>query len=443
MKKNFNSKTNVNDELLSFIDNSPNCFFAVKNLSNLLEENNFNRLYENEHWNLKKGCNYYITRNDSSLIAFKVPSDDFIGFQIIASHSDSPALKIKPNAEIVIENQYTKLNVEKYGGMVLAPWFDRPLSVAGRVVIDDENTLISKLINIDEDLLIIPNLAIHMNRQINEGYTFNVQKDLLPLLGDSGAYNSFMDLIAKQAGTTKDKIISTDLFLYVRTKGTYIGIDKKYLASARLDDLQCAFASIKGLIQATPGKSIALSCIYDNEEVGSTSKQGAASTFLKDIIKRINLSFNKNEEDYFTEIASSFMVSADNAHGVHPNHTDKSDPVNRPYLNGGIVIKYSANQKYTTDAVSSAIFKKICEKVDVPYQTFVNRSDMLGGSTLGNISTSQVAIDTVDIGLPMLAMHSSYETAGSKDTEYLIKAATCLYSSHIQSEKGMKSIVFK
>lgn len=424
----------INRELLDFLDHSPNAFFAVANMKAELEAAGFERLYEGELWKLSAGHNYYVTRNDSALIAFRIPKKDFTGFQIMASHSDSPVFKIKPNAEIEVDKKYLKLNVEKYGGMLCAPWFDRPLSAAGRVVVRTKDGVATRLVNIDRDLMIIPNLAIHMNRAVNDGYAYNIQQDMLPLLGSTDARDAFARLIADAAGADVSDILDTDLFLYNRMKGTILGINNEFICSGRLDDLQCAFASLKGFLAAEPKESAAVHCVLDNEEVGSGTKQGAASTFLKDTLHRINAGLGRTEEEYLTAVASGFTVSADNAHSIHPNQPDKADPTNRPVMNGGIVIKYSANQKYTTDAVSGAIFREICRHAEVPFQTFANRSDMLGGSTLGNISSTQAAFNTVDIGLPQLAMHSSYETAGCRDTAYLIEAARVLFSSAVKGK---------
>ena len=420
----------ISRELLSFLDKSPNAFFAVHNMKQMLEDAGFTALKETERWKILPGGSYYVTRNDSALIAFKIPeTSDITGFQIMASHCDSPVFKIKPEAEITVENAYVKLNVEKYGGMLCAPWLDRPLSAAGRVIVRTESGIATRLVNIDRDLLIIPNLAIHMNREVNDGYKFNAQVDMLPLFCEAGEEkNRFVKLVAEEAGVGTEQILDMDLYLYSRMKGTFLGPDDEFIASGRLDDLQCAFASLKGILECTPETSVAVHCVLDNEEVGSGSKQGAAGTFLSDTIRRINLVLGGTEEDLMCRMASSFMVSADNAHAVHPNHADKTDPTNRPVLNHGIVIKYSANQKYTTDAVSGAIFREICRKAGVPYQTFANRSDMIGGSTLGNISQSQLSLSTVDVGLPQLAMHSPFETAGTKDTAYLIRAAQVLFS---------------
>lgn len=423
----------VNKALLQFLDHSPNAFYAVANMQKELENAGFTRLYEGCPWTLSGGHGYYVTRNDSAIIAFRIPEGEYRGFQIMASHCDSPVFKIKTNAEIVVDNSYVKLNVEKYGGMLCAPWLDRPLSVAGRVIVQTEEGIATKLVNVDRDLLIIPNVAIHMNRQVNDGYAFNAQVDMLPLFCEQGEEkNQFMQLIADEAGVQVEDILDTDLFLYDRMKGTTLGLHGEFIASGRLDDLQCAFASLKGFLAAELKQSIAVHCVYDNEEVGSGTKQGAASTFLKDTLQRISRAMGRSEEQYLMSIASSFMVSADNAHAVHPNHAEKADPTNRPYMNRGIVIKYSANQKYTTDGVSGAVMRAICKKAEVPYQTFTNRSDMLGGSTLGNISQAQVALNTVDVGLPQLAMHSPYETAGARDTAYLIEAARVLFSSSFE-----------
>ncbi len=424
---------NINNELISFLDNSPVSFFAVKNMCETLKKEGYTRLYEGQAWELEAGKGYYVTRNDSAVIAFRIPKKDYTGFQMMASHCDSPVFKIKTNAEITIDNSYVKLNVEKYGGMICSPWLDRPLSVAGRIVVSTEDGIMTKLVNVDRDLMIIPNLAIHMNREVNDGYKFNAQVDMLPLFCEKGEEKDvFLKLIAEEAGVKAEDILDTDLFLYNRMKGTKLGLNNEFISSGRLDDLQCAFASLQGFLKAQPQDSVAVHCVYDNEEVGSGTKQGAASTFLKDTLHRINNAFGKSEDEYLMSIAKSFLVSADNAHAVHPNHPEKSDPTNRPYLNKGIVIKYSANQKYTTDAISGAVMRAICKKADVPYQTFTNRSDMLGGSTLGNISQNQVALNTVDIGLPQLAMHSPYETAGAKDTAYLAEAAKVLFSSSIE-----------
>ena len=418
----------ISKELMDFIKDSPTAFHVVKNFSTMLEKAGFIKLNERNKWKIEQGGKYYVTRNDSSIIAFQVPDNmDFYNFQIAAAHSDSPAFKIKENPEMSVNGAYVKLNVERYGGMILSTWFDRPLSVAGRMIVRKNGKILEKLVNIDRDLVMIPSLAIHMNRDINGGYHYNVQKDMLPLYSGSGEKGNFMRMMAEEAEVRPEDILGHDLFLYNRMPGTIWGSRNEFVSSPRLDDLQCAFASLEGFLQADKKKNIAVHCVLDNEEVGSTTKQGAASTFLKDVLFRINLALGGDQESYLMALAESFMISADNAHALHPNYTDKADPVNRPVMNGGIVIKYNANQKYCTDGISTAIFKELCREADVPYQTFVNRSDIAGGSTLGNISNTQAAINTVDIGLPQLAMHSAYETAGVKDTESLIRAAKVFY----------------
>lgn len=416
------------EKLLDFIRKSPTAFQAVDEMQKRLTENGFEVLSEKEYWKLVSGGKYLVTRNHSALIAFCIPEEDSRAFHIMASHSDSPSFKVKENPEIKVDNSYVKLNVEKYGGMLMAPWFDRPLSVAGRVIIRGKEGLEERLVNIERDLVMIPNLAIHMNREANSGVTYNPQKDLLPLFAAENTERTLLEFIADQAEVKKEEIISHDLFLYNRMPGTIWGADREFVSSARLDDLQCAFASMEGLLRSKHQNFIAVHCVLDNEEVGSGTKQGAASTFLKDTLLRINMGLERTYEEYLMTLAGSFMVSADNAHALHPNYADKTDPTNHPILNKGIVIKYNANQKYCTDAVSAAEFRELCVKADVPYQTFVNRSDIAGGSTLGNISNTQVPMNTVDIGLPQLAMHSPYETAGVRDTEYLVRVAAELFA---------------
>lgn len=418
-------------KLFTFIEKSPSPFHAIENMKQELEGQGYIQLLEGSAWKLEEGGNYYVIRNSSAIIAFRIPKRDFLGFQIMASHSDSPSFRIKEYPEMEVENHYVKLNVEKYGGMLCAPWLDRPLSVAGRLVIREGNRLVTKLVNVDRDLCMIPNLAIHMNREANEGYKYNAQKDMLPLYGCESAKGTFMARVAEAAGVEEEDIVGNDLFLYNRMKGSVWGASEEYISIGRLDDLQCAFASLQAFLQAADGESIPVHCVFDNEEVGSSTKQGAGSTFLFDTLLRINESLGRTSSQYRQALASSFMLSADNAHGVHPNQPDKACPTNRPYPNGGVVIKFSANQKYTTDGMAAAIFTQLCERAKVPYQTYVNRSDILGGSTLGNISETQVSVNTIDIGLAQLAMHSPYETGGAKDTDYLIRVAKEFYQSSV------------
>lgn len=429
------------EELFQFIENSPSCFHAIETIRKKLNAEGFIELVEGRSWQIEKGKKYYVTRNLSSIIAFKIPENDFKNFHIVASHSDSPTFKIKENAEIEVNNKYVKLNTEKYGGMICSTWFDRPLSIAGRILVKEGKLVKTHLVNIDKDLVIIPNLAIHMNRAVNDGYKYNAQIDMLPLYGDNTSKGSLMKTVAQSVGVEEDSILGTDLFLYNRMRGTKIGANSEYISSPRLDDLECAYASLSAFLSETNSNSASVYCVFDNEEVGSGTKQGADSTLLYDVLRRINMCLGNSEEDYYKLIASSFMVSADNAHALHPNYSDKSDPTNKVYINDGIVIKYNANQKYTTDAVSASIFKSICDSVNVPYQTFTNRSDILGGSTLGNISNAHVSLNTIDIGLAQLAMHSTYETAGAKDVTYLIDALKAFYNTSIEQVEDGQYII--
>lgn len=418
-------------ELFSFIEQSPTAFHAIDCMKERLLSEGYIQLLEGNDWTLEPGKGYFVIRNGSAILAFRLPGQTPVGFQIMASHSDSPMFKVKENPEMEAEGHYVRLNVEKYGGMLCAPWFDRPLSVAGRLIVQTPDGIRQVLCDVGRDLVMIPNLAIHMNRQANDGVKVEVQKTLLPLYGDETAKGTFLSLIAESAGVAREDIVASDLFVYNRMPGTVWGASREYMSIGRLDDLQCAFASLKAFLAAETKDSIPVHCVFDNEEVGSGTKQGAASTFLLDTLTRICESLGLSGAQYRRMLASSMMISADNAHAVHPNYPEKACPTNRPYMNEGIVIKYSANQKYTTDAISAALFIKICEKAGAKVQTFVNHSDVPGGSTLGNISGTQVALHTVDIGLAQLAMHSPYETAGVKDTDTLIQAAKVFFESSI------------
>lgn len=419
---------NRSEKLIKFIENSPSAFHAIEELKKIAQAEGYIVLKENEEWKLENDGKYIVTRNDSSLMAIHLPSDSEIaGFHIVASHSDSPTFKIKENPEMKVEDQYIKLNTEGYGGMISNTWLDRPLSVAGRVTIKQNGKIVSKLVNINKDLLVIPNVAIHMNRTVNSSMEYNAQTDMLPLFGQVGSKKHFMDMVAKAAGVKTDDILGHDLFLYVRDKGRVIGGNGEYILSPRLDDLQCAFSSMIALMESIPQSFINICAVFDNEEVGSGTRQGADSTFLSDILYRIQEALGKSESWLRQKIADSLLISADNAHAVHPNHPEKADPTNRPYLNGGIVIKYHGSQKYTTDAYTAAEMKELCKEAGVPFQTFTNRSDLVGGSTLGNISTAHVSLPSVDIGLPQLAMHSAVETAGIMDTEAAINMMKTFY----------------
>lgn len=416
----------ITRDMLKFIEESPSSFHAAKQLEQMLEQAGFQKLSEEDDFCLERGKGYYVTRNASSVIAFMIPKGKIRGFHISAAHSDSPCLKLKETPEMVVEEQYLKLNVERYGGMIHSSWLDRPLSIAGRVVVKEKEKLVSKLISISRDLLVIPNLAIHMNREINNKFEYNPQTDLLPLYGMAEEKGSLLKLLANESGVKEEELLGSDLYLYLREKGRIFGAEEEFVLSPRLDDLQSAYACMKAMTESHPTEYMNVCAVFDNEEIGSGTKQGADSTFLPDILKRIMTALGEKAE-YRKKLASSFLISADNAHAVHPNHPEKADPTNRPYLNGGIVIKHHGSQKYATDAYSAAVMKDICMRARVPYQTYHNRSDIPGGSTLGNILNAQVSVNTVDIGLPQLAMHSACETAGTKDTAYLIKAMKTFY----------------
>ena len=418
---------NYVEGLFSFIDKSPSPFHAIEAMKEMLTEAGFIEVQENKSWELKKGGSYFVVRNDSAIIAFQLPNEEVKGFHMVASHSDSPSFKIKENAELTLDKAYTKLNVEKYGGMIMSSWFDRPLSVAGRVYVHAEQGIEKRMIHFDEDLLVIPNLAIHMNREVNNGVKYSAQTDMCPVLSTTADKTQFATLLSEKAGVNAEDVLGQDLYLYTRQKGLVVGADKDMIMSPRLDDLECAYGSMQALIESTPDKFVNICTVLDNEEVGSGTRQGADSDFLYSTLKRIVYAMGGNEETYMQTVAESFLISADNAHAIHPNHPEKADPTNRPVLNGGIVIKYSGNQKYTSDAFSGSVMKKLCMDADVPYQVFYNHSDVLGGSTLGNISTAHVSVASVDIGLPQLAMHSAVETAGVKDVEYLIKGLKEFY----------------
>ncbi len=412
---------------LSFIDRSVSCFHVIENMEKKLLESGFLKLDEKDAWKLKAGKSYYVTRAGSSLAAFKIPSGEWTGFHIAASHSDSPSFKLKTNPEMKVEDKYLRLNTEGYGGMIYSTWFDRCLSVAGRLVCKEADGLKSVNVNMDEDLLVIPSLAIHMNREANKGMEFNPQTDLLPLMGCSGAKGSLFKRLSEQTKVKEADILGSDLFLYVREKGKLAGMEKELMIAPRLDDLECVYASMEAIADTQPESYCSMCVVFNNEEVGSLTRCGAASTFLKDTLERIGESLGKSKSDYLRLLADSFVISADNAHALHPNRPEKADPENRPVLNGGIVIKHHGSQKYATDAYSEAVMKSLCQKAQVPYQDYHNRSDIPGGSTLGNISTGQVSIPTVDIGLPQLAMHSAVETAGSRDVGYLVQVLKKFY----------------
>lgn len=422
-------------KLFRFLDESPTCYHAAANAKAALTAAGAVELRESEQWKLEKGTLYIVERGDSALVAFRVPEGPLHGFLMAASHSDSPTFKVRETAEAASVGNTLRLSVEPYGGGVWRGWLDRPLSVAGRVMIRQGDRLVSRLVNIDRDLLVIPGVAIHMDRSVNKGAELNPAVDLLPLLGCGKEPGTFRKLIAEAAGVREEHLLSTELFLYPRTKAVQTGLNGEFIVSPRLDDLQCVFGCLEGFLAAKPGGSLPVLAVFNNEEVGSNTRQGADSTFLTDVLERIAHGCGLDSEAWKAAVANSFMVSADNAHAIHPAHPEYADKGEFPVLGGGIVIKYNANQRYTTDAVSGAVFQAICQEAGVPVQRYSNRADLPGGSTLGNISTAHLSVPTVDIGLPQLAMHSVCETAGAADTDHLVKAMTAYFSRDFHRDR--------
>lgn len=407
--------------LCGFLDAGKSVFHVVANLSSIMESSGYTRLSEGDEWKLAPGGKYYLTRGGTAMIAFRIPDGTPKGFLMSASHSDRPSFKVKENGELT--GKYTRLTTEKYGGMLMGPWLDRPLSVAGRVMVETLDGVQAKLIDIDRDLMLMPNLAIHMNRNANDGYACNPCTDTIPLMGGADAKGKFAQLLEQEAG---GKILGHDLYLYIRQKASVWGLEEEFLSAAALDDLECVWGCTQGFLNAGESGSVPVLCVFDCEEVGSHSVQGAASRLLLDTLERICQSMGWS---IHRMLSQSFLISADNAHAVHPNHPEMADAANAPVVNGGIVVKFNASLRYCTDGVAAALMRKVCEKANVPTQTYFNRADIPGGSTLGNISLGHVSVPTVDIGLPQLAMHSCYETAGVKDAEYLMDAMAAFYSS--------------
>lgn len=454
--------------LLDFIRSSPSCYHAIDNIRRKLIEKGYIELSEGEDWSVEVGGKYFVTRNSSSIIAFRIPERVVGGFMVVASHSDSPTFRVKPNPELSGPENYVRLNTERYGGMILDSWFDRPLSVAGRIMVRENGRIVEKLVSVDDDLLIIPHVAIHMLKS-NDGIVYNPAQDLVPLFGlagpDEKPQGSLMKIVAEAAGVDPDNILSHDLFLVNRQRQSVWGRSKEFISSPELDDLQCAFSAFEAFTDSESdnltnfGHSIPVMFVADNEEVGSATMQGAGSTFLADTLLRVTSalevcgakcdcfgayctnSAGNSIAAYRRMLASSMLLSADNAHAVHPNHPELADPTHRPRINGGVVIKYNAAQLYTTDSYSSAIFLEMCKKAGVPTQMFCNRSDIRGGSTLGSISNTKVPLHAVDIGVAQLAMHSSYETCGAFDTGHMINAMKEFFSSSLLVKNGSVEIV--
>ena len=423
-------------QFLEFLDNSPSCYHVVDNLKNELLENGYVELQECERWNLQPEGKYFVIRGESALLAFRIPKEVTGGFMMAAAHTDSPTFQLKQEAEILGPGNTLRLSVEPYGGMISRSWLDRPLSVAGRVMVDVDGDVVSRHIYIDRDLLVIPSVAIHMDREVNKGVPLNPAVDMLPLAGNATEKGAFKKLVAEAAGVKPEEILSTELFLTCRAPATLLGLEEEFIAAPKLDDLECVFACLKGFLAAEESGAVPVFCAFDNEEVGSATRKGADSTFLTGLVESISEQLGRTPAEHLTAVARSFMVSADNAHAIHPAHPEYADKTEAPAMNGGIVIKQTASQRYTTDSLSAALFRMICRKADVPVQMYSNRADLPGGSTLGNISTSHLSVPAVDIGLAQLAMHASYEVAGTKDLEYMVRAMTTYFGCDLHPTKN-------
>ena len=417
-------------KMMDFIQKSPTAYHAVENIRARLAQAGYGALDESAAWRIVPGGKYFVTRNQSSIIAFRVPEAAPDHFQIVASHSDSPCFKLKPNAGREA-NGYAALNVEKYGGMIMSTWFDRPLSIAGRVIVETRDGFESRLVSLDRDLALIPSMPIHFNREVNDGVKLNPQVDMLPVYGAAGA--DYMDLVACAAGVDKRRIAGADLFLVNRDAPRLWGKDAEFVTAPRLDDLACAFASIHALTASKPSAHVDVACVFDNEEVGSATPQGADSTFLSETLGRVASAISAPALDVM--LSRSMLLSADNAHALHPNHPEKYDEQNRVYMNGGVVVKFNASQKYTSDGVSQAVFESVCRAAGVPVQRFANRSDIPGGSTLGNIANTHASMHSADIGLAQLAMHSANESAGARDVRCMIDALRAFHETEIVFER--------
>ncbi len=425
-----NNSREIALDLIDFAYDSPTAFHATDNVKERLNKEGFVELKEEDKWVLEPNGKYYVTKNNSAIIAFNIGNGDIAehGFKLIGAHTDSPGFRIKPNPDMVIENTYVKLNTEVYGGPILNTWFDRPLALAGRVTLEGENPLypVSKLVNIKRPILVIPNLAIHMNREINEGFKINRQKDTLPLLSlineklERGEY--LLGLLAKELNVLKEEIIDFELYPYEYEKGCLIGLNEEFISSGRLDDLAMVHAGIGALINTKAALATNVMVATDNEEVGSSTKQGGDSEMLSMILERIVLGLGKGREDFLRAVSKSFLISADLAHAVHPNVSEKTDPTVRPILNGGPVIKIAASQSYATDSDTATVYESICKRAGVNVQKFVNRSDLRGGSTIGPISSTHLPMRIVDMGTPILSMHSIRELGTVKDHYDCIKS---------------------
>lgn len=427
---------NLAIELIDFLYDSPSACHGVKSTQKILNENGFIEIKEEDKWDLKSSGKYYVIKNDSALIAFEVGSENIeeTGFRLIGAHTDVPGFRIKPNPQMITEGKYVKLNTEVYGGPILHTWYDRPLSIAGKVALKGKSPLKPeiKLVNINKPLLIIPSLAIHMNREVNEGYKINKQVDTLPLLGLINSKlekeDYLINILAKELNVNKEEILNFELGLYEYEKGSLIGMNEELISSGRFDDLWMVFAGVKALVNSKKNNATKVMVCIDNEEIGSLTAEGANSTLLNNILERISIGLGKNKEEYYRALSKSMMISADLAHAVHPNLGDKHDPTNRPVLEGGPVLKIAASGSYSTDSFNGAVFAGVCENAKVPFQKFVNRSDVRGGTTIGPVTAANLTIPVIDMGAPVIGMHSIRELASVKDNYYTIKAFTEFFS---------------
>ncbi len=423
-------------ELMNFLDSSLTSYHAVENIEKTLLQAAFTALSEKKLWTLDQGGSYFVARNDSSVMAFRLPDCELgqiKGFHVYAAHSDSPAFKVKENPELDREGVYVSVNTEPYGKMILSTWLDRPLTIAGRVCVEEAGEIVTKTVRLKDNLCMIPNLAIHMNANMNSGVAFSAQSDMLPLLtmGDpahrgSASKGTLCALLADALGT--QDILSYDLYVENCERAVLAGAKDEFIMTPRYDDLACVFAGLQGLLQGKPSQYIDVLAVFDNEEVGSLTRQGADSTFFRDTLENIAAGFGVDSRIYRTWMADSLMLSADNGHACHPNQGGKADPTNRPYLNNGVVLKYHGGQKYATDAFSAAYVKRLCRDNDIPLQIYANNSDIPGGRTLGNLAMTQVSMAAADIGLPQLAMHSAYETGGTRDIMALTRLASLFFA---------------
>lgn len=416
-------------QLLNFIENSPTAYGAVDTAAKILEEQGFVRLGAQDAWTLQPGQGYYTVQNGTSMIAFCMPAKQINGIMLAASHSDSPTFKLKAVCE-ADTGEYIKLNTERYGGMILSTWLDKPLSLAGRLIVKSENGIKAVNVKVDRDLVLIPNVAIHQNRKHNDGFAFNAQTDMMPLYGMSSAKGTLLTQVAEAAGVSAENVIGSDLYLYNRTPATIWGADDAFFSAPRIDNLMCAYGTLMGLLQSAMAENtLQVWACFDNEETGSRTKQGAGALWMRDVLERI---CEASGADLRRVLPASMMLSADNAHAKHPNHPELSDAQNAPRMGGGVVIKANASQSYATDGISCALFSEMCKRAGVPTQNFANRSDSPGGSTLGSIADTLLPMNTVDIGMAQLAMHSSYETAACADNEYLVNASRAFFETEIK-----------